>query len=278
MATSCVTSGLPKVRALHEGGEESGGRGASVFSEFSEHDGGDKMTARCVCGGAEIDVKLCTCRRLETERFSIGDLDDDACERGGQKVEDECVMLQDVTGSGGGDRAWGGFRVPGGVSTLQSIFLEGNRTDRRSSTRLSAQRVLWRLMSGPWRTTARRSGWRSSCMSLGNARHGSTRTTSAAAGRLRSAVEQLSRVELQLEDLAKENHGEDGFVGQPRRLAAVGADGLDEMPLHTKTVPNDQVKKELERWIPSMVSEYSSLTTENQAVEPFSEKELEEWR
>ena len=39
----------------------------------------------------------------------------------------------------------------------------------------------------------------------------------------------------------------------------------------------DIVKEELEKWIPSMVSEYQSLTLENQAVHPFTQEQLDEW-
>ena len=51
----------------------------------------------------------------------------------------------------------------------------------------------------------------------------------------------------------------------------------EEAPLHTKTVPLELVKQELERWIPSMVSEYQSLTLENQAVHPFTQEQLDQW-
>ncbi|CAE7283572.1 RE1 [Symbiodinium sp. CCMP2592] len=52
----------------------------------------------------------------------------------------------------------------------------------------------------------------------------------------------------------------------------------EEAPLHTKTIPNEVVRRELQRWAPSMFSEYESLVRENEAVEPFSEAQLQEWK
>ena len=56
-----------------------------------------------------------------------------------------------------------------------------------------------------------------------------------------------------------------------------GAELVEEesnVPLHTKTVPNEVVRKELSKWVPSMLSEYESLVRENDAVEPFSRGDL----
>ena len=57
-----------------------------------------------------------------------------------------------------------------------------------------------------------------------------------------------------------------------------GETGEAEAPLHTKTIPNEVVRKELQRWVPSMVAEYEALVRENDAVEPFPEEILEQWR
>ena len=32
-----------------------------------------------------------------------------------------------------------------------------------------------------------------------------------------------------------------------------------DVPLHTKTIPNEVVRKEISKWVPSMLSEYESL-------------------
>ena len=67
--------------------------------------------------------------------------------------------------------------------------------------------------------------------------------------------------------------------GSDRLCAAnpVAEEGEDA-PLHTKTIPNEVVRKEIARWVPSMVSEYESLIRENDAVEPFAEETLEQWK
>ncbi|CAE7867461.1 unnamed protein product, partial [Symbiodinium necroappetens] len=57
-----------------------------------------------------------------------------------------------------------------------------------------------------------------------------------------------------------------------------GPKGEEESPLHTKTIPNEVVRKELSRWVPSMLAEYEALIRENDAVEPFPEETLEQWR
>ncbi|CAE7943445.1 unnamed protein product, partial [Symbiodinium sp. KB8] len=57
-----------------------------------------------------------------------------------------------------------------------------------------------------------------------------------------------------------------------------GSKGEEETPLHTKTIPNEVVRKELSRWVPSMLAEYEALIRENDAVEPFPEETLEKWR
>ena len=64
------------------------------------------------------------------------------------------------------------------------------------------------------------------------------------------------------------------------RLCGVDATLVQEedAPLHTKTIPNEVVRKEVAKWIPSMVSEYESLVRENDAVEPFPEETLEQWK
>ena len=93
--------------------------------------------------------------------------------------------------------------------------------------------------------------------------------------RLRRLTAQIKEMEAMLE-LIEELKGEEGYAtgGWIRK---VDASLQEEVPLHTKTVPLDVVKEELERWIPSMVSEYQSLTLENQAVSPFTQEQLDEW-
>ena len=52
----------------------------------------------------------------------------------------------------------------------------------------------------------------------------------------------------------------------------------EDVPLHTKTVPNEIVRREIKKWVPSMAAEYEALVRENDAVEPFPEETLELWK
>ena len=52
----------------------------------------------------------------------------------------------------------------------------------------------------------------------------------------------------------------------------------EDAPLHTKTIPNEVVRREIQKWVPSMAAEYEALIRENDAVEPFPEETLEQWK
>ena len=95
------------------------------------------------------------------------------------------------------------------------------------------------------------------------------------AERLKRLTVQIKEIEGALK-LVEVIHDETGDLacGWIRKI---DAESVEEAPLHTKTVPLDTVKEELEKWIPSMVSEYQSLTLENQAVHPFTQEQLDEW-
>ena len=91
-----------------------------------------------------------------------------------------------------------------------------------------------------------------------------------AAERLMKITDQVKYVERQLELSAAAKDLGDGFEPGRWKLASLDVGEAVDAPLHTKTVPNEQVRRELDRWVPSMVSEYNSLTTENDAVTPFT--------
>ena len=94
--------------------------------------------------------------------------------------------------------------------------------------------------------------------------------------RLRRLGEQVSELERALESV--ERFFDDGghHRGGWDRIASAKEEE-EEAPLHTKMVPLEEVRKNLAVWIPSMTSEYQSLTLENSAVSPFSQEELEAW-
>ena len=95
------------------------------------------------------------------------------------------------------------------------------------------------------------------------------------AGRLRRLTAQVKELEATLEFVELVNDEDGNFDGA--RFRKADASLSEEAPLRTKTVPLEVVRAELERWIPSMVSEYQSLTLENQAVHPFTQEQLDEW-
>ena len=93
--------------------------------------------------------------------------------------------------------------------------------------------------------------------------------------RLHRLTAQIKEIEAGLEMIEElEGEGDSLTCGWIRKMDAASK---EEAPLHTKTVPLEVVKQELEPWIPSMVSEYQSLTLENQAVHPFTQEQLDEW-
>ena len=64
---------------------------------------------------------------------------------------------------------------------------------------------------------------------------------------------------------------------QPLGLRAVGASlSVEDEFLQTKTIPNDAVRSDLERWKPAIRAEYNSLVHETRAVRPLSDVEFSE--
>ena len=92
-------------------------------------------------------------------------------------------------------------------------------------------------------------------------------------GPLSSWISARCELEPLLQDLANNEGGDQAGL----RKAEIAAEE-EAAPLHTKTIPNEVVRREITKWVPSMVSEYESLVRENEAVEPFPEETLEQWK
>ena len=67
-----------------------------------------------------------------------------------------------------------------------------------------------------------------------------------------------------MQTLSEENGGEPGIEGEEK---------VQEY-LQTKTIPNEVVRAEMQKWIPSMQAEYNSLVHETQAVCPLSDQQF----
>ena len=78
-----------------------------------------------------------------------------------------------------------------------------------------------------------------------------------------------------LEEFLRGLPDRDGEVRPALRMVEVPD---EEAPLHTKTIPNEVVRREIPKWVPSMVAEYEALVRENDALKPFPEETLEQWR
>ena len=95
-------------------------------------------------------------------------------------------------------------------------------------------------------------------------------------GRLRRLTGQVTEIENVLEqvEMLFDDGGE--HAGGWDRVASA-KEGEGDAPLHTKTVTLEEVRRNLAKRVPSMISEYQSLMLDNSAVSPFSEQELEAW-
>ncbi|OLQ15613.1 Copia protein [Symbiodinium microadriaticum] len=83
---------------------------------------------------------------------------------------------------------------------------------------------------------------------------------------------------VRLEQILAEFVPEDEAGGCEHLFKAEAVPEEAEVPLHTKTVANEVVRREIDKWVPSMLSEYESLVRENEAVEPFPVEKLEQWK
>ncbi|CAE7234210.1 RE1, partial [Symbiodinium necroappetens] len=100
----------------------------------------------------------------------------------------------------------------------------------------------------------------------------------AGSRRERGPLSQRVDTRLELERIMKDFVPEDGAGGCEHLFKTESVPEESEVPLHTKTISNEVVRKEIGKWVPSMLSEYESLIRENEAVEPFAEETLEQWK
>ncbi|CAE7031319.1 RE2 [Symbiodinium sp. CCMP2592] len=253
---------------------DSQGAGEDQMLEPSQVGGGGLCESACLCKGYEVDPSLCTCRvsqvksRLEPQVFYIGG-DDEALES-----EEAVLGNQDVGGFGDGawlNEAWGAYGPPE-VPKLKAI----NDQDEASYMLLGSEvplEVGWDLFDtylDDLRLALIQEEYLDGDELLrkgGEGEDGAGSLSRWVQGRadLEGTMEEFSSLETEQSECAVKKVE----VTEEKEL---------EMPLHTKTIPNDVVRKEIGKWVPSMVSEYESLVRENDAVEPFDEKLLDQWR
>ncbi|CAE7711414.1 unnamed protein product [Symbiodinium sp. CCMP2592] len=223
----------------------------------------------CVCKGREVDPSLCTCRVSEVsgggvpQKFYIGD---EGLDYGTEaEINEEGSRRDD-----GGPAQWGAFGPPT-VAKLEP--LDGN--DVESYYLLGSEvplEVGWDLFEGHLddlrlATVQEEYAEREQAIQRGEA-------GDVAEGPLPRWIEARVRLESLMENSSKWD--EEKALDSVRKTEVL--EDPDEAPLHTKTIPNEVVRRELQRWAPSMFSEYESLVRENEAVEPFTEAQLQEWK
>ena len=242
------------------GGRRSdGSQGTGEIPNSESCDGVVASGAFCRCKGWEVHPSLCVCRPLgeveavrAPEQFFIGD-DEDEGDGGDEWLQE----------------SWGAFGPP----TVASLSPLGSETE--VSYEIVASEVPldvgWDLFDN-YLDEIR-------CLlveeeNLERVLVEDQELDEGSSG----AVEKLklSRMELEVEmERWKELRD-----GAPERARAMKPSEEEEgdVPLHTKTIPNEVVRKEISKWVPSMLSEYESLIRENDAVEPFPEETLEQWK
>ena len=226
--------------------------------------GGDgQVVFRCVCKGYEVDPSLCVCHTALVsgkggpEEFFIGD--DSVDEEKGGQCDDEWIY-----------ESWGAYGPPQ-ASCLKAV----NELDTSSYQIVGSEvplEVGWDLFDEFFDRlrlvlVQEENEEREDLLQQGEC------------GRLYEG--QLSkRVDsrLELERIMKDFVPEDGAGGCEHLFKAETVPEESEVPLHTKTISNEVVRKEIGKWVPSMLSEYESLIRENEAVEPFAEETLEQWK
>ncbi|CAE7720268.1 unnamed protein product, partial [Symbiodinium necroappetens] len=211
----------------------------------------------CKCKGWEVDPSLCLCRLPGEEtgggaaQFYIGDDENEECS--------EDPWFQE---------SWGAFGPPM-VATLKPASSEAEVSYEIVASEAPLE-VGWDLFEGYLDEVrcllVEEENWERALAE--DQDHGSL------------AACQVKRWNASREDLESEMELWQKYEGSEEDKVCVAelVEGGDEAPLHTKTIPNEVVRKELDRWVPSMLSEYESLIRENEAVEPFPEEKLEQWK
>ena len=85
----------------------------------------------------------------------------------------------------------------------------------------------------------------------------------------------MSRAQILEQDVTCQPEWMQPTIRAGTTASAPMADDSEEH-LQTKTVPNDVVRAELQKWLPSIQAEYMSLTQESKAVRPISDKEFDD--
>ena len=242
--------------------------GEQQTSESSQVAGGEgrgSFQFRCICKGFEVDPSLCTCRAstdqvvVGPQEFYIGDQVSEQGEPAGD--EDRDVWFHET---------WGAYAPPE-VAVLKAVAVIDDEEYQIVGSEVPLE-VGWDLFGGyldELRMALVCEEYEERDHLLRQSEDGEVATES-----LRRWVDDRSRLEDVLKEYRKAEEAEE--AESIRMLNA--SKGEEESPLHTKTIPNEVVRKELSRWVPSMLAEYEALIRENDAVEPFPEETLEQWR
>ena len=214
----------------------------------------------CKCRGWEVDPSLCVCGLLggglssaEPQYFFIGDENE-------RETSDDAWFRE----------SWAAFGPPS-ITSLRAV---GGNED--ASYELVASEcpleVGWDLLEGCLDETR--------CVLAEEENlERALLDESVQGGRAFEHVEvcKASRLELESELEKWQSYCDELYTDRLCVVEKVEEIG-DEAPLHTKTIPNEVVRREVDKWVPSMVSEYESFVRENDAVEPFPEEMLELWK
>ena len=226
-------------------------------NQKSESRDGVAHGGHCVCKGWEVDPSLCLCRPkgagrvVETTQFyDIGDDEDE--------VASGDTWLQE---------SWGAYGPPM-VATLAAVQPGDGDTYEILATEVPLE-VGWDLFEGYL------DGVRCLLVEEENQER-AFEDDQALEDRVVDWAEKCKASRLGLEtEMVKWQKDRDG---ESEWLCGAELVEESDAPLHTKTIPNEVVRREINKWVPSMLSEYESLVRENDAVEPFSEETLEQWK
>ncbi|CAE7940779.1 RE1, partial [Symbiodinium sp. KB8] len=229
--------------------------------------GGSQGVFQCVCKGYEVDPSLCVCRAtLDSagsgpQEFFIGD--------------HQQVSLESVESDGEDawfHEAWGAYGPPE-VAQLKAVASEDESYYQIVGAEAPLE-VGWDLFGDYL------DGLRLSLVHEEYEERDHLLRRSEEGGEASSSLSQWTASRQEVEEILYKYQAEKVKEETNDEILRKidGETGEAEAPLHTKTIPNEVVRKELQRWVPSMVAEYEALVRENDAVEPFPEEILEQWR
>ena len=225
--------------------------------------GDGQVVFRCICKGYEVDPSLCTCRsaqvvgRRSPEEFFIGEENSDGDVQESQDAE---WIHED----------WGAYSPPQ-VPHLKALCELDEDIYQVVGSEVPLE-VGWDLFDeylDNLRLTLVQEEYEEREDLIHHGESGR-----AYEGPLSERVASRLRLESIMKEFAPED--EAGGCDHLFKTEVVQEDA--EVPLHTKTVANEVVRRDIDKWVPSMLSEYESLVRENEAVEPFPEETLEQWK